>query len=112
MIIRYIESELILYGFKKEKKNSGYFYSKISENIELMCFIEYNIKIYFISIYKWNNNRVRGSYCISSEILKDYPDFASSLFLKTLQNMPQYIGKEINVHEEVSKFIDETFIYK
>lgn len=109
MIIRYIDSELISCGFKKENRNTGYIYNKISGNIELVCFIEHNIRLYFFSIYKWDSNRVRGSYCISSEELKDSPDFSSPLFKKTIQNMPQYIGKEIDVHSEIIKVINETF---
>ncbi len=109
MIVRYIESELTSRGFVKEKRNTGYAYNRIFGNIELICFIEHDIKLYFFSIYKWNNNRVKGSFCISSDDLKDYPVFPTFLFIKTTQNMPRYIGKEIDVHSEILKVIDETF---
>lgn len=110
--MRYIESELISCGFVKENRNTGSIYSKIYGNIELFCFIEHNIKLYFVSIYKWNDNKVRGSYYISQEGLKDCPDFSSYLFEKTVQNMPRYIGKDIDVHREILKAINEIFSSK
>lgn len=109
MIIRYIDSELISCGFKKENRNTGYVYNRIYENMELVCFIEQNIRLYFFIIYRWDNNRVRGSYCISAEDLKNYPDFASFLFKNALRNMPRCIGKEINVHNEILKMIKIVF---
>ena len=112
MIIHYIEYELTSCGFKKEKKNTGYIYSKTIGNIELICFIESNVKLYFISIYRWNDNRVRGSYCISSEDIEDCPDFSLFMFKKTIHNMPRYIGREIDVHSEIIETINETFVYK
>ncbi|MBK5723161.1 hypothetical protein JGH11_20045, partial [Dysgonomonas sp. Marseille-P4677] len=93
MIIRYIEHELVSSGFKKEKINSGYVYSKVFENIELRCHIDENIKLYFFSIYKWDSNILKGSYSISSRELEEYPDFSLVLFKKTIQNMPRYVGK-------------------
>ncbi|MDR2947749.1 MAG: hypothetical protein LBV71_00945 [Prevotella sp.] len=109
MIIRYIEHELALHDFKKEEKNTSCVYNKIVGNVELICFIERNMKLYFISIYRWNNNRLRGSYKITSSELKNCPDFASTLFKKTIDNVPRFIGDKIDIHVEIVKAIDETF---
>ena len=109
MIIHYIESELASYGFEKEKKNTGYVYKSICGNIELICYVEEKIKLYFVSVYKWSNNRIKGAYHISLEELKKNPDFSLILFKKTMQYMPQYLGTEVNIHAEIEKAIDEVF---
>ena len=109
MIIRYIEHELVSHGFVKEKINTGYVYIRKLGNIEFISFIEKNIKLYFFSVYRWDNNRVRGSYCISSDDLKDSPDFSSVLFEKTIENMPRSIGTDVNIHDEIRKAINEVF---
>lgn len=112
MIVRYIEHELTSSGFEKEKKNSGYLYSRILGDIGLFCYIEENIKLYFYTTYNWNNNSIKGSYCVSSSDLEDCPDFSPVLFIKTIQNMPQYVGKEFDIHIKIIKAINETFFKK
>ncbi|MDU1891663.1 MAG: hypothetical protein E6767_13325 [Dysgonomonas sp.] len=109
MIIKYIEYELTSHGFVKEKINTGHYYTKILKNIEFVCTIERDARIYFITVYRWGDNKIRGSYSISYEDLKNSPDFSPILFKRTIENMPQYIGKEVDIHTEIIKAINAVF---
>jgi len=100
---------LIRAGFKEEKLDSGLNYSKRINHIELICYVEPNINIAFMSIYKWNNNDVKGTHNLSMTEFGRNRDSISSDFKKTLDNMPEFIGEKINVHQEVRKVIDDTF---
>lgn len=100
---------LIKAGFRKEKLDSGFNYSKKVNHIELICYVEPNINIAFMSIYRWNDNDVKGTYNLSMTGFDRDKDSISSVFKKTLDNMPEFIGENINVHQEVKTVIDDTF---
>ena len=107
-----LKNLLLEKGFKEEKQDTGYNYTKIEGHVRLVCYIEPNIDIAFIATYHWNSNEIKGTYSISQKemMFKDYK--VSSLFKKTLDNMPQYIGDPktgINVHTEVRNAINTNF---
>jgi len=112
MTTQRIKRELNLCGFEEEKRNTGYYYSKTVGNIQLICFIEEKIKFYFVSAYLWDNYRIKGACHITEEELKAYPAFTAELFKKTIDNMPRYIGDKVDIHSEIKKVIDESFVYK
>lgn len=111
MITRFIVHELNLSGFEKEKRNTGYYYSKKIENIILACFVEENIRFYFVSVYVYKNCRIKGAYHITVEDLKEHPDLTAELFKKTINYMPRYIGNEIDIHSEIINVIIDCFTY-
>lgn len=100
---------LIKAGFKEEKLDSGLNYSKTVDHVELICYVEPNVNIAFMAIYKWNDNDVKGTYNLSMMELNRNKDSISSIFKRTLSNMPEYIGDKVNVHEEIGRIINNTF---
>jgi len=96
-------------GFKEEKLDSGINYSKRVGHVELICYIEPNVEIEFISIYRWDNNDLKGSYNISLLELDSNRDSVVTFFKKTKRDMPQYIGLTVNVHSEIDTAIENTF---
>lgn len=93
-------------GFKEEKQDTGIKYTLSEQNVELICYIEPNIEIEFISLYKWHRNGVKGTHNISIGDFSRTKDSILTLWKKTKNNMPEHIGEEINTHEEVDKVIE------
>ena len=98
-------------GFKEEKLDSGMNYTRTIGHIELICYIEPGIEVEFISIYRWNNNDVKGTYNISMQELNNSNEKAATFFRKTKNNLPECIGEKVDTHIELDKVIEETFGY-
>lgn len=96
-------------GFKEESQDTGVKYSLTDHNVELVCYIEPNIEIEFISLYKWDQNDVKGTYNISVRDFTITKDSVLTLFRKTKNNMPKQIGEAINVHTEIDKVLERIF---
>lgn len=109
MRIEQIEETLANKGFKKEKQDSGYEYSKRIDHIKLICFIEPNISISFISIYTWDDNDIKGVYTLT---MKEFGmrkiESIRLPFVSSLDGMPEFVG-ERNVHAEIEKTITDIF---
>lgn len=104
-----LESTLNQKGFKEEKQDTGVKYTYADDHIELICYIEPDVEVEFISIYRWNRNDVKGTHNLSIEELKRTKDSISTLFKKTKNNIPEHIGETINVHKEVDSVINKVF---
>lgn len=100
---------LIENGFKEEKLDSGCNYTKKVGPIEFISYIEPDIEVEFISIYKWDNNDVKGTYNIPLDKLRYDKESVATIFRKTKNNLPQYIGEKIDTHRELEKAIEDTF---
>lgn len=109
MEIGKLHSALTEAGFREEKMDTGINYSISLNHIELICYYEPNIELQFVSIYKWNDNDVKGTYNIPVQRFHFDKDSVPQLFEKTLGNMPEYIGDKANTHIEVRKAIEEIF---
>jgi len=109
MKVQELKDILVGKGFDEEKLDTGYNYRKVIDHIELVCYIEPQIDIAFISLYKWNNNEVKGVYKASLIELSRVEKSVQTFFEKTLDDMPLYIGSKINLHSEVKAAIDSTF---
>lgn len=99
-------------GFEEEKQDTGYNYTKTVGRVKLVCYIEPNIDVAFITTYHWNSNEIKGTNSISQKEMMFKNFKVSSLFKETLNNMPQYIGDPqngINVHREIRNTIDTIF---
>jgi len=107
MNIQTIESTLREKGFKEEKIDTGIMYSLTKENVELLCYIEPDVEVEFVTLYKWKNNDVKGTYNITMNELRFTKDTLAAMFKKTKNNMPRQIGDTINVHAVVDRAISE-----
>jgi len=107
MDIKELESTLNEKGFKEEKQDTGIRYTISDDHVELICYIEPNIEVEFISVYSWNRNDVKGTYNLSIDELKRTKNTVPVLFKKTKNNMPEYIGETTNVHKEVDVAIEK-----
>lgn len=96
-------------GFRKDKQNSGYNYTLCIDHIDLICYIEPEVSVEFVSVYKWSNNKVKGTYSLSVKELAMTKDSIPTLFRKTKENMPREIGLEVDSHLELEKVIDKVF---
>jgi len=96
-------------GFTEELLDSGLNYTKISGHIELICYIEPRIEVEFISIYRWRNNDVKGTFNISMSELDKSHEKVINFFRKTKNNLPECIGEKVDTHIEVEKVLRETF---
>ncbi len=96
-------------NFEEEEQDTGMEYTYKKNNIELICYIEPQVEVQFISFYRWDNNEVKGTYNISIDELKFTKDSVISFFKRTKNNLPVQIGDSINVHSEVDKAIEEIF---
>lgn len=109
MEVEYLKDILLLKGFCGEKMDSGYNHTLDKGHIKLICYVEPGIEVEFVSIYRWNDNDVKGTYTISTDHLLRYTGDVASLFWKTKENLPQYIGTTIDTHDELDKVIREVF---
>jgi len=107
MKIEQLEQTLASKGFKKENVDTGIEYSKISQHIALICYIEPGINVTLTSTYKWKDNDVKGVISLSIMELSRI-DSLETLFKKTLNDMPEYVGEK-NIHIEVRNTIVNTF---
>lgn len=96
-------------GFKEEQSGTGSNFEKTIGHVVLICYIEPGMQVDFISLYKWNNNDVKGTHNVSVKELEQNKETVSTLFKKTLSDMPEYIGDTVNAHEEVRTAINLTF---
>ncbi len=71
--------------------------------------MEPGIEVEFVSIYRWNDNDVKGTYNILTDHLVGYKGDVATLFRKTKENLPQYIGETIDTHAELEKVIRDVF---
>jgi len=109
MEIQELERILKERGFEAEKLDSGYNYTNSIEHISLICYIEPDIEVEFITIYQWNNNEVKGTHNLSMKELNQSQDSVETLFRKTKNNMPQHIGEFTDTHKEVENAILKIF---
>ncbi|GEM_PF-1505480 len=100
---------LIDNGFLEESMDTGCNYSKTAGPIKLICYIEPVIDVQFVSIYSWKNNDVKGTHNVSMTELNMGKDSVVTMFRKTKNNLPQFIGEKIDTHIELEKAIDEIF---
>jgi len=100
---------LIKKGFREERQDTGWNYTRQVNNIELMCYIEPDIEAAFIIIYRWNNNDEKGVFRLSKKELETNRDAISGLFKNSYHNMPRYIGEAINLHSEIENAIKLVF---
>lgn len=96
-------------GFKEEKQDTGVKYSFTDGDVELIAYIEPDIEIEFISLYRWQHNEVKGAQNISVSDLSRTKDSVATLFKKTKNNLPQHIGEKIDTHTEIDRVIDNLF---
>lgn len=109
MKVEELREVLIVNGFTGEKLDSGYNYTIEAGYIKLICYIEPGMDVEFISIYRWNNNDVKGTYTISVNQLLGYKDNVATLFRKTKTNLPQWIGLTTDTHVVLETTIQEIF---
>jgi len=108
MKLENLKETLLDKGFMEEKVDTGIRYSKELNNVKLICYIEPNISISFISLYDWSNNEIKGTYDVPMERLGSIKSSAFLLFMKTLKNMPEFVGEK-DVHTQVKYSINNAF---
>ncbi len=108
MKIDQLKETLLNKGFDEEKLDTGFNFTKTVKNVQLICYIEPNINVSFITVYSWDNNDVKGTYDLTMKELGRVEPSAISFFRKTLDNMPKFVGEK-NIHTEVEEVISETF---
>lgn len=96
-------------AFDEKKKDSGIYFSKTMGHIKLICYIEPNVEAEFISLYRWDNNDVKGTYNISIRDLGYTKDTVADLFKKTKEQLPQQIGLCVDTHAEIDRVIEYIF---
>jgi len=113
MKVQQLSDTLAVAGFKEEKLDTGYNFTKIVNHIELVCYIEPDINVAFTTIYKWQSNEVKGTYVVSMKEFERNDNTADSFFKKAVAEMPESIGLKseggLDIHHEVKTVIDETF---
>jgi len=105
-----LEELLKAYGFKEEQQDTGCGYTRTVGPIELICYVEPGIDIMFTTIYSWDNNDVKGDYNISMKELRYDKDSLVTMFRKTRNNLPQYIGDKTDTHAELEKALTVVFM--
>ena len=96
-------------GFHGKEKDSGFHYSKTLEHIKLICYIEPEVEVQFVTQYRWKNNDVKGTYNISVKELGYTKLSVPQLFRMTKENLPAKIGLSVDTHKEVDEVIDRVF---
>ena len=109
MKVQELSDILLRHGFEKEKLDSGFNYTKTDGHIQLICYIEPQIDIAFMTIYAWNDNEIKGIYKASLLEISRAQDSASLFFRQAVEDMPKFIGDKVDVHKEMNKAIDDTF---
>lgn len=96
-------------GFNQKEKDSGIYFSKTMGHIKLICYIEPDVEVEFISLYRWKNNDVKGTYNISVHNLLYTKETVPEMFRKTKENLPQRIGDCADTHKELEETIEYIF---
>lgn len=109
MDIQELEKTLKERGFQEEKQDTGMKYTVSDDHIQFICYIEPNIEVQFISLYKWQRNEVKGTHNITIDELKRTKDSVTTLFKKTKNNMPEFVGENSNTHKEIDAAIENLF---
>ena len=104
-----LREELKAKGFNEEKLDSGYNYTKTEGTVDFVCYIEPDIEVEFITVYRWKNNDVKGTYNISIKNLINSKDSLLTFFRKTKNNLPQNIGEFIDTHQAVDEGLQNIF---
>lgn len=104
-----LENYLKEKGFNEEKLDTGCNYTKTIGHIELTSYVEPDVEVEFVAVYRWKNNDVKGTYNVSMKQLQLDKESIASLFRKTKNNMPQRIGERVDTHEELENAIRATF---
>ena len=96
-------------GFSEEEFDTGMNYTKTIGHVTLICYIEPNIDVAFISIYKWNRNDLKGTYNVPLMMLRNIETDIPTFFERTISDIPQYVGEKTDVHAEIRNVIQEIF---
>jgi len=96
-------------GFNQEELDSGCNFTKKAGHISLICYIEPEMDVEFISIYHWNKNDVKGTYNISMKSLSRSNEPIKEFFRNTKNNLPQQVGDFVDTHDELDKVIENLF---
>ncbi|HCO66752.1 MAG TPA: hypothetical protein DIT04_03215 [Dysgonomonas sp.] len=106
-------NDILLYkGFEEKKLDTGFNYTKKIEHIELVCYIEPDINVSFTTLYRWNDNEIKGAYDIPVKDLNMHGIDIDLLFKRAVKDMPRYIGTKesgVDVHAQVESVIDQIF---
>lgn len=110
-----INAGLIYKGFTEKKLDTGFNYTKtVNRNVELICYIEPDISVSFITIYKWDNNEIKGHYDLTAKEMEGMAPDLDTLFKKAVKDMPKFLGDKdsgVNIHSTLEAAIDEVFIH-
>lgn len=106
-----LEGLLVAYGFKEMRQDTGCGYTRTVGPVELICYVEPGIDIVFTTIFSWDDNDVKGDYNVSVKELKNDKDSLVTMFRKTKNNLPQYIGEDIDTHKELEAALRVVFDY-
>jgi len=113
MDTKQINDNLIYKGFIEKRLDTGFNYTKqVNHNIELICYVEPNISVSFITVYKWNDNEIKGYYDITVKELEGLGPDLDVLFKKAVKDMPKYLGDKktgLRIHPAMEAAIDEAF---
>jgi len=104
-----LESYLKEKGFTEGSLDSGCNYIYDAGHIELICYVETGIEVEFLTIYRWNNNDVKGTYNIPVAELERTKDSVETMFRKTKNNLPQRIGETIDTHQAAEEVFEKVF---
>lgn len=96
-------------AFNQKEKDSGIYFSKTMDHIKLICYIEPEVEVQFITLYRWKNNDVKGTYNIPVRELGFTKHTVAGLFKMTKENLPPKIGLCVDTHKEVDEVIDRIF---
>lgn len=106
MNIQELENLLKDKGFEEKKQDTGMEYTLTDGHVKLICYVEPGVEVEFISLYRWKNNEVKGTYNLSVKDMEWTKDSVQTMFRKTKNNIPQHIGETIDVHEEVERVVN------
>ncbi len=109
MTIEELKERLTEKGFQASEQDSGIKYDNFQGQVELICYIEPEIRVQFISYFRWDNNEVKGTYDLTLNQLKAETATLAHLFKRTLANMPECIGDKADAHIEVAEAMYEVF---
>lgn len=109
MRIQELTEALKAAGFQEEPLDSGYNYTKNVDHISLICYIEPEMDIEFISIYHWNNNDVKGTFNITMKAFSRSQDSVETFFRNTKRDLPQFIGQFVDTHDQLENVIEKIF---
>lgn len=96
-------------GFVEEKFDTGINYTKSIDHVTLICYIEPDIDVAFISVYKWKNNDLKGTYNVPVNRLNHLENEITTFFERTIDDIPHCVGEKTDVHVEIQHAIQEAF---